>query len=262
MSIAIMAAWGEVRREFRTFWTYRANVLTGMLSLYVIFVGFTFMLGRGEMHPADLATALLGYVAWFLMNQVLQNVGQGIRWAAVGGTLEQMCLSPAPLGFILMGRTVANLMITLLFVALLSAILKLAHGVGVPMSLAGIPVCVLIILGVYGFGYLIGGMVLIYKQMESLTSLLSNGMLFLNGTLLPVALMPPWLAAVARALPSTQGVIVLRKVVLESQTLGAAWADGSLVWLLVHSLLLLTSGIVVFTWCQHIAQRNGSMGQY
>jgi len=262
MSIAMMAAWAEVRREFRTFWTYRANVLTGMLSLYVIFVGFSFMLGRGELRPSDMAYALLGYVAWFLVNQVLQNVGQGIRWAAVGGTLEQMCLSPAPLGFILMGRTVANLLITTLFVALLSAILKLTHGVGVPMSLAGIPVCVLIVLGVYGFGYLIGGMVLIYKQMESLTSLLSNGMLFLNGTLLPVALMPRWLAAIARALPSTQGVIVLRKVVLEGQTLGAAWADGSLMWLLVHSLLLLTSGIAVFTWCQRIAQRNGSLGQY
>jgi ABC-2 type transport system permease protein len=147
-------------------------------------------------------------------------------------------------------------------VVLLSAILKLTLGVGVPISLAGIPVCLLIALGVYGFGYLIGGMVLIYKQMESLTSLLSNGMLFLNGTLLPVALMPRWLAAIARALPSTQGVIVMRRVVLEGQTLGAAWADGSLVWLLVHSVLLLTGGVAVFTWCEYVAKRNGSLGQY
>ena len=262
MSVAIMAAWAEVRREFRTFWTYRANVLTGMLSLYVIFVGFSFMLGRGEMRPSDMAYALLGYVAWFFVNQVLGNIGQGIRGAATAGTLEQMCLSPAPLGFILIGRTVANLMITIIFVAVFSAILKLTLGVGVPMSLAGIPICLLIALGVYGFGYLIGGMVLIYKQMESLTNLVSNGMLFLNGTMLPVALMPPWLAAIARALPSTQGVIVLRKILLEGQTLGAAWADGSLVWLLIHSVLLLTGGIAVFTWCERVAKQNGSLGQY
>jgi len=262
MRVAMMAAWAEIRREFRTCWTYRANLVIGTVSLYVIFVGFSFMLGRGEMHQADMAYALLGYVAWFMVNQVLQSIGQGIRGAATDGTLEQMCLSRAPLAFLLVGRTAANLTITMGFIAVLGAALRLTQGVGVPMNLPGVPVCLLTALGVYGFGYLIGGMVLVHKQMQSLTHLLSNGLLFLNGTLLPVALMPRWLAGIARALPSTQGVIVLRKVVLEGQTLAAAWVDGSLMWLLVHSVLLFAAGVAVFTWCEHIAKRDGSLGQY
>jgi ABC-2 type transport system permease protein len=209
-----------------------------------------------------MAYSLLGYLAWIFVSEVLGNIGRGIRGAATAGTLEQMCLSPAPLGIVLTGRTIAHLATSVVMLGTFTLLLRQLAGVPMPMTLPGLPVALLTALGVYGFGYIVGGVVLLFRQIESFTNLLSNLMLFLNGTLLPVALMPDWLSPIARVMPSTQGVVVLRNVVLDGQTLSAAWADGSLMWLTIHSLGFLAFGYAAFALCERTAKRNGSLGQY
>jgi ABC-2 type transport system permease protein len=91
---------------------------------------------------------------------------------------------------------------------------------------------------------------------------MQNGLLFLSGALLPVEAMPEWLAAIARTLPSTQGIVVLRRVVLDGQSLASVWQDGSLIWLIVHSAIYLTVGCLFFSVCEQIAKKQGSLGQY
>jgi len=74
--------------------------------------------------------------------------------------------------------------------------------------------------------------------------------------------MPAWLATISRTLPSTQGIVVLRRVVLDGQSLAAVWRDGSLVWLIVHSAIYLAVGWLFFSVCEQIAKKQGSLGQY
>jgi ABC-2 type transport system permease protein len=102
----------------------------------------------------------------------------------------------------------------------------------------------------------------VYKQSGSFANLIQNGLLFLNGSILPVDNMPGWLSGLARTLPSTQGVVVLRQVVLKDRSLAAVWRDGSLVWLVVHSAAWFAAGWLIFGLCQGIAKRQGSLGQY
>jgi len=74
--------------------------------------------------------------------------------------------------------------------------------------------------------------------------------------------MPTWLAAIARTLPSTQGIIVLRKILLDGRSLTSTWQDRSLVWLLVNSAIYFAVGWIVFATCERVAKRQGSLGQY
>jgi ABC-2 type transport system permease protein len=115
---------------------------------------------------------------------------------------------------------------------------------------------------VYGFGFILAGATLVLKQVESFSNLFQNILLFLNGTMLPVASMPGWLAAISHTLPSTQGVVVLRRVVLDGQSLAAVWQDRSLIWLLVHSAVYFATGWFVFAYCERTAKAQGSLGQY
>jgi ABC-2 type transport system permease protein len=87
-------------------------------------------------------------------------------------------------------------------------------------------------------------------------------LVFLNGALLPVELFPPWLAFIARLLPTTQGIIVLRQVGLEGMSLAETWQAGTLVWLIVHSAVFFTLGWFIFKWCEKIARQRGLLGQY
>lgn len=55
---------------------------------------------------------------------------------------------------------------------------------------------------------------------------------------------------------------MLRRVVLDGESLATAWTDGGLAPLALHSLLLLAGGALVFAWCERVARRQGTLGQY
>jgi ABC-2 type transport system permease protein len=147
-------------------------------------------------------------------------------------------------------------------VLLIGGALFLFLDIRVPLRWEGLPVLALTLLGVSGFGFVVAGGMLVFKRFEASANLIQNTLLFLNGSIVPVTAMPDWLAAIARTLPSTQGIIVLRKVVLDGQSLASAWQGGSLMWLVVHSAIYLAIGWLVFAYCKRVAKEQGSLGQY
>lgn len=252
----------ETHKGLLLSWSYKFNLLTMMLTLGFVFIGIAFFMGRGDLDRAAIPSALLGYLMWFYALTAIGNMSWDLREEAQTGTLEQRYLSPAPTVLIQLGRAFSNLITTTVIIIIFTLVLIYLLGVTLPLRLAGLPVFVLTMVGLYGFGLLIGGATLIFKQVESLANLVQNMLLFLNGAFLPVDRLPSWLAAIAHTLPTTQGIVVMRKVVLEDASLLDVWSDGSLVWLLLHSLLYFTVGWVVFSLCERKARRDGLLGQY
>lgn len=119
-----------------------------------------------------------------------------------------------------------------------------------------------ILAGLFGFTLMLSGFGLVFKQIEALADLLQNALLFLTGALLPISHFPAWLAIIAQTLPTTQGIIVLRSVMLDGRSLAAVWADGSLLLLLVHSTLYVVVGWLIFKWCERTAKRQATLSQY
>lgn len=110
--------------------------------------------------------------------------------------------------------------------------------------------------------FCVAGLTIVFKQIGTVVNMIQNLLLFLSGALLPVDRLPPALAAFATTLPTTQGIAVLREVVLGGHSLADTWADGSLPWLAVHSALYLAVGWLVYARCEAIAKRQGTLGQY
>jgi ABC-2 type transport system permease protein len=262
MRTTLLAFLGEMRKRLLIAWTYRMNTLTEMVMLGLVFMGIGFMMTNGSLDPQELAPTFLGYVAWMYAMMAIGNVAYGVRGEMSAGTLEQMAMSPAPMGVVLLGRVIANMLVSTVQVLLLSVAMGLLIGIHIPMNGAGVLILLLTLLGILGFGFLIAGAVLVFKQVESLANLIQYVLLFLNGSLLPVEQMPPWLTTVAYVFPSTQGIIVLRRVALDGQSLASAWQEGDLPWLVAHSGLFLLAGWLVFVVCERAAKRQGSLGQY
>jgi ABC-2 type transport system permease protein len=259
---AMIALLGEIRKSLLISWTYRANELVSMFTVGFVFVGIGLMVGQGELDPDQLAHMFVGYLAWFYALSSIVDLAWGLRGEINAGTLEQMSMSPAPLGLSLVGRALTNVGINTFKLAIQGIVFRLLFGLTVPVTWQGVAVLALTVLGILGFGFIIAGATLVFKQFESFANLVQNALLFLNGTILPVEAMPSWLAGAAKVLPSTQGIIVLRRVVLDGQSLTAAWQDGSLIWLTVHSSVFFALGWAVFARCERIAKRQGSLGQY
>lgn len=262
MTGTLIVVLGEARKGLLIFWTYKVNLLTYVLTLSFGFVGIGFLISGGTLDPEQLAPTLLGYLVWYYAMSLVSDISLGLRAEIDAGTLEQMSMSPVPIGIVLIGRVLANLITTTVQVLLIGGALFLFMGIDIPLRWEGLPVLALTLSGVCGFGFVVAGGMLVFKRFEALANLIQNTLLFLNGSIVPVGAMPGWLAAVARTLPSTQGIIVLREVVLDGQSLASAWRGESLMWLVVHSAISLAIGWLVLTHCERMAKEQGSLGQY
>jgi ABC-2 type transport system permease protein len=253
---------GEIRKNLLINWTYKANMFVSLFTLGFIFVGLVFFLGGGKLSPEKVASALLGYLVWMYAVTALSDMSYGLRGEISAGTLEQLAMSPAPVGLLLVGRVIATLISATVQVFLMGIVMYLLLGVRIPLRLEALPALLLTLLGVCGFGFIIAGAMLIFKQVESFSNLLNNALAFLNGAFLPVSAMPIWMATIAKTLPSTLGIIVIREIILDGKSLAATWREGSLVELTVNSVIYFAVGWLFFAVCERVAKNRGSLGQY
>src|SRR6266851_4183795 len=68
------------------------------------------------------------------------------------------------------------------------------------------------------------------------------------------------LKLLADLMPTTLGVQVTRKLLLQGGSLASAWSDQTLVWLLLHSFALLILGAVAYELTIRRALREGRLG--
>jgi len=262
MQITLLVMFSETVKRFQIIWNYKFNILIQLLTIGLIFIGATFFLGGGQFNQQLLIPVFIGYVVWFYARIVIMSTSADMVGEAQSGTLEQMYMTPAPTEFLILGRMLAMLVTTTLMVAITSLALALLLHIQVPLSWEAVPILALTLGGLFGFTLMLSGAALAFKQIDALADLIQNLMLFLTGSLLPVSHFPGWLAAIAQTLPITQGVIVLRNVLISNQSLLTTWQNGSLVLLVIHSSIYLLGGWFIFKWCERLAKRQGSLSHY
>jgi len=262
VTIKLLAIFNETYKRLLIIWDYRFNILTQLVTVAFIFIGATFFLGGGKFDTKQLPSLFLGYLVWFYARIVILTTSEDLMSEAQSGTLEQMYMSPVPTELLVLGRMLATLISTTIMVLLASISLIWLMRINIPMRWEGLPVLLLTLVGLFGFSLMLGGAALVFKQIEALADLLQNALLFLTGSLLPVSHVPKWLATFTKTLPITQGIIVIRNIMLGGQSLSSAWSDGSLIWLAIHSTLYLCAGWLLFKWCERIAKKQGSLSHY
>ncbi len=262
MSLTLLVTGNEIYKRLRILLAYKMNMVTRILTVGLIFVGISYFIENGQVNPAPLASVFLGYLLWFYARIVIVSSCEDMMGEAQAGTLEQMYMSPVPAGLLLFARMIALLLSTTVMVALPMALLALLLRIQIPLRWEEGVVLAITLAGLFGFTLALTGMALIFKQIEALADLVQNALLFLTGTLLPVTRFPEWLTIFTQTLPITQGIIVLREVSLDQQSLVSVWTNGSLLWLCVNSVCYLLGGMLVFKWGESVAKEQGSLGHY
>ena len=252
----------EIVKGLLHVWRYRINFLAQLAMFGFLFVGIGFLMGRGRMDDAALPSMLVGFVVWYYAFMAILSMSTSLATEAQTGTLEQAYISPAPPAWIFTGRALATLVSTTLMGSVMAGALVLIFGLRLTVGLAALPIFAMTLLGVFGFGFMIGGATLAFKRVDAVGNLAQNTLLFMNGTLLPVDHFPGWMAAIANTLPTTRGIAALRAAVIDHQPLSRLWDDGTLPGLALHSAVYLFAGWLTFTWCERYARRHGTLGHY
>lgn len=258
----VMSIAAEIWKGLQLMWTFKFNVVTEVVGLFMVFLGINFFIGNGAFDSGDLAFTLVGFCIWTYSITAISNMSYALREEQQQGTIEQMFMSSTSFAALLLGRTLSNFVWTTAIILLGGGTITLAFGLDLGLNWRLVPVLGLTMFGLYGLGFVIAGLTMLFKNILSFANLTQNVLLFLNGAIVPVTVFPAWMTAVTRALPSTLSIEVARLVTLDDLTLAAVWADGLLPLLVLHSLIWFVLGLSLYLVAERIARRKGLLGQF
>ena len=258
----VYALLNEVYKSLLHLWSYKYDTLAQMVQRSLSFLAIGLLLGGGHFEAQQLVFILPGWMMTFYARIILFQVNDSISEEARTGTLEQMYMSPVSSAVLLLGRMLAILAVATVTVSLAAIGLALLLNIHLPLRWEVVPVAVLTLIGVFGFSFFLGGTALIYKSVHSIADLTQDLLLFVNGTFIAVSLLPGWLQTLGLALPTTYGIIVIRDMLLHGRSIADLIMNRSLLLLTAHSVAYFLGGWLFYKWCEHIARRQGSLGQY
>jgi ABC-2 type transport system permease protein len=252
----------EIRKVLFVQWSYRFNALFAVLSEIVAFLGAVFLVGGGRPSHALIASSALGYIVTSYARQLVTTLAADQRSEARAGTLEQMHMTVTPMYVPILGNLIAVFIAATIRLAISILGLILFFRLQLPFRWEGVVVLAITLVGLAGLGYLAAGLLHILKQTKTVVTAMTLLLSFVNGTYLTLDQLPSGLALVSRFLPTTQGIVVLRRVTLEGASLTDVFMDGSLIFLINHSVALLFLGRFVFLWGENVARVRAVLGQY
>ena len=213
---AVKVVW---QREMIRFVRSKGRLISGLaqplLLLFVLGSGLS-GLTRSATGGVDFRTFLFpGIVATSTLFTAI-FAGISIVWDREFGFLREMLVAPVPRSSILVGKclgggTIATAQALILVV--------LAGLVGVPynplMIIALLALLFLTALAMTAFGLMISVRIKKFQAVMPIVQLVLTPMMFLSGSLFPLAGLPVWLAVLTRLNPLTYAVEPMRHVVFE-----------------------------------------------
>ncbi len=256
---ATRAVLNETQKGLWLLWGHRTVVLLEILSFIAFYPFLQFVIGNGTIQHALVRATLLPFLAVPLLYLALLKLVSDLLEEVNSGTFEQMHLSPFSPAALLVGRLLAVFLEGALIAVVIGVGMSWLLSISIPLRPAGLLPAALTLIDIAGFALLLGGLALALPQIGAIAHLFSGLILLLNGAFVPLEWFPGWVQTLARFLPTTLGVQVLRQVVLQGQSLGAVWADGTLPWLLIHAALFAVLGTLVFLLNDRRARRLGTL---
>jgi ABC-2 type transport system permease protein len=250
----------ETGKGLRLLWAYRATLVPTVLGLFGTYLVFQYFVGGGAILDAlvaDTAPGMFAYVAAYLATMRLVA---GILEERNAGTLEQIHLSPLTAGQLALGRLAAALTEAVVVAGIVVAAVLVTQAVSYPLDGRALVPLGLLVAGIAGFALLIAAASFTYPGIGALLHIIQMAVLAVNGTIVPPELFPRWLELIAKLVPTTLAVAATRRVLVDGDSLTDLWADGTLGWLVLHTVVLVAGGWVAYRWQVRRALRDGRLG--
>ena len=259
------------RYWFRTI----TGIVMGYGMLMVLIAGFMYSrpaveegLNRFD-DPSAATNFVLGFIIGMFAFGVVGLFTQGLQGMARTGVLEQLCMSPHGLITNFLARTAVGSVTTIVSSSIMVWLVTLS--VNGRLYFEAIPVLVLLALtfvNLLGFGFMVGGLVLVFKQVGQVAILLRMGLFALAIFAKEELLQQGWaLAAIMHALPITDAAICLKYVLIQDQgRLNGAYESvflhPSFYGLLISCVVWTILGMTCFRIMEDYSRSKGTLGVY
>jgi ABC-2 type transport system permease protein len=209
------------------------------------------------------------YFAFIVIGAILSNyimsvfwgIGLGLKNEMDAGVLESNWLAPTPHLVMLVGRTVASLVLTTVNNVLILVLAWLVFGFQVGGDVvAALVACVPFLVILYGFGFAFCALVLLMRDANVLIDTSSYLVMLFSGAQFPVQALPRFLVPVALALPLTYGLDLIRSFLLGSETLLDRPTEIAI--LVLAMAVMVPAGYGVFLMVERYCRSRGTLGMH
>lgn len=258
-------------RDFHTEVSYRLSFLVsvgGILFSAFVFYFLSEFIGEAaapllaEYNGDYFSFVLIGVAFGGYFGVGLNSFAGALRQAQTTGTLEAMLMTPVSLPAIIVGSAAWSYTFTTFRVLIYLLVGTLLLGVSLQGAnyLAALAGLVLSIVAFASIGIIAAAVIMVIKRGDPITALLANLANLVGGVFYPVEILPNWLQVIARLLPITYALRVMRLALLS----GANWAElaPDLLALLAFCVVLFPVSLVVFRLAVQRARQEGSLAHY
>lgn len=255
---AVRTVASETAKGLLLLWRRRATLVMSSVTLALMYLLIEFLVGGGHINHAVLTATLPALFAFAVASTAALQGSGGVAEEINSGTMEQVQLSPARPSLLVLGRFGALAAEGLVPGAVVAAIFWSGFGVHYAVRPNVLVPLLLTIADAMAYGLLMVALTLAVRSIGAVMHVFSMVIMFFGGMFVPVSAFPHGVEIFARFVPTTLGVLVLNST-LAGRGLGAAWANGTLPWLLVHVVLLTGLGWAVYRFTIRKARREGGL---
>lgn len=248
-----------LKREFIEMRRYLFDTVGAVVTIYILFLVTFFgarALGGGVPgFGGTLDAIVVGFLVWTFALSAYSDLAWRMVREAQEGTLEQLYMSPVGFIWVCLFRIATSFLPMLIMNGVLLVMMMAATGRWVHLDVVSLlPLVLLTLAGVYGIGFIMGGLALVFKRIESFVQIFQFAMVGLIAA--PIDRFP-----VLRYLPLAEGSRLIRRVMAEGLSLGTL-PTSDLVFLVINAAFYFGSGLLVFNLLLKTAKNRGLLGHY
>ncbi len=260
-----------VRRDLRIALSYRMAAAVGIFGLAAQVIVFSFIgklvdPSRLPAYGATRATYLefvsIGIVFNMVVVLMLGQVATAIRMEQMIGTLESLLVTPTRIGTIQAGSAAFALLWVPIRFGLFLAAIGLAFGLDLHRSgiLPSFVVLLAFLPFLWGLGLMSAGGILTFRRGVGAMTVGGTVLGLASGAFFPIALLPHWLAEIARFNPLAIAIDGVRQALIG----GMGWSPvaSDLAKLAPLSIMALAAGMLAFRLALKRERRLGTLGLY
>jgi len=259
-----------LRRDWAIARSYRVNFGFELFHTVVSLVLF-FYLARlvdestftssDELDQGYFAFVVVGLAFMKFMETGLTAFALQLRTDQTTGTLEALLVTPAPQPLVVLGSATYDLLLAAVSAVVMLLIAVLGFGLDLSVDVSSILVLLAAIPASFGLfaavGVVMAAITIIFKQVATLVSFATAGVAVLAGVYFPLSLLPGWLETLAKALPFSWALDVLRAALL-----GGDPSILKLTLLIAAGAIAVPASLALFAAAVNHAKRTGTLAQY
>jgi ABC-2 type transport system permease protein len=252
-----------MKRDIISFSTYKTNMILLVATAFFGALSYAFLGSSSvsesvqEQYHMSFTTYLLIGVAFSnYLNQSLTLVQKTINpWA-----LEEVLVSPTRISTFIIGSSLWGFIWSTGVVAIYLAIGVLAFGVTLSVNFIGTLIVLALGVGTFlGFSMIGAGILILTKQGDPVTALITLATSLFGNVLFPPTVMPYALQVISYFVPQYYFFTCIRYMLTGSSILTIL---PQLLILVLMCAIIMPLGYAVYSWCLKTAKKNGTLSWF